>query len=192
MEAAIELHDIIDPSRIRCGVISIPAPFARVVGTIRPASASTARFSVTYCVATALLDGRLDLDSFNQTMLCREDIADLESKLTVNAYDVPDSIGDLSPNHPDQVSVHSEDGVEHKRSRAEVKGSRNNPVDQAILRHKFGECAGVAFGSGDHNRLFEVADQSFDGLSRMPARDFLTLAAGHPAREQGEHQRCPV
>ncbi|KOR31837.1 hypothetical protein TI05_11070, partial [Achromatium sp. WMS3] len=99
-----------------------------------PQSATEARFSMTYCVAVALLTGDLQPHDFNMQAIARSEIQALLPRITIKAYEV------TTQNHIDIIKLELKDGfiVEHRICNA--LGTPNNPLSKMQLLAKFKHC----------------------------------------------------
>ena len=146
IEAALKLAGMseFDAATIVRGTIRIPEPFFRVAPFLEPAVPAEARFSVLYCVASALIDGSVSPASFDQAAITRPEVRALMQRFSIDAYDAGTDLQDLSPMHPDSVGVELADGSEYRETIADVKGGAGNPLREADIREKFLRCGGAA------------------------------------------------
>jgi len=140
--AALSLD--VSGDEIVSGVVSLPLPFAQVVAVEQPATPDEARFSVVYCVAIALADGRVDAASFSDSAPGRADLRAISSRLRLEPYSVPSQIADLSPEYADSVTVRTRDGRELRSEQANVPGGPESPLSVETLIEKACAC----FASG--------------------------------------------
>lgn len=145
IEAAMALYGRVDSiaSKIANGFIRIPEPYFRVVPFNHPSSPAEARFSLTWCVASALVDGSVSADSFSGTALTRRTVRNTLSRLSVDAYTPPAGLSDMSPHAPDTVTLRMANGEEISESIGHVKGGEANPLSDADVRQKFRACGGA-------------------------------------------------
>lgn len=122
------------------GEIDMPAPFAKVAGNRNPRCPEEARFSTTWCVACALKYGRVGAESFGEAMLDRVDLRGLEARLTHAHRRVPAEIEDLSPAHPDRVTLTLRDGTSLSAEVAEVPGGPGDPMNACEIDAKSTAC----------------------------------------------------
>lgn len=160
IEAACKLAEQLKEDRfaVASGTIRIARPYASVVADRNPQTADAARFSLTYCVACALLDGAVTPRSFESEQLHRDDVRTLMSRLTIDAYDPGPEIGDVSPDHPDSVALVLEDGRRAEVTVAHVLGGGTRPMGRAEVREKYLACGGTA----------EIADLALDAGGDRP------------------------
>ncbi len=131
-----------DARNIVRGIIHIPEPFFRVAPFLRPETSNQARFSLPYCVASTLTDGGLSPASFSTQAIERPNVRGLMELLEISAYDPGPNIQDLSPSHPDRLSLHLADGSEQHETICDVKGGSGNPMSVSDIRGKFDLCGG--------------------------------------------------
>ena len=145
IEAACELSGRIAEERfdIASGMIRSPKPYASVVAESDPRSPDAARFSLTYCVASALIDGEVTPQTFVVDALGRTEVRALMSRLKVDAYDPGSDVEDISPAHPDSISVVLGNGREVSTIVEHVRGGGARPMKEAEILRKFLDCGGL-------------------------------------------------
>jgi 2-methylcitrate dehydratase PrpD len=113
--------------------LEVGAPYDSMVMMYRePASGFQGKFSLLYSIATALVDGRLDVDSFRDANLSRPEYAEAASKIRINVtekWDTGSGTGGndhsrFKPGDGLPVIVHLRDGRRLSRSTARVAGLR--------------------------------------------------------------------
>ena len=124
--------------------VAIPEPFLRVAPFRQPVTEAQARFSVTYCVAAALIDGDVSPASFSDDSLARADIAQLEEVIIVDAYDAGPDLDDMSPLHPDAVEVCFANGDSVRHVVGDVVGGPVRPLQPEQIVDKYAACGGDA------------------------------------------------
>ena len=139
---------------IRCDV---PSFYVGLVyePTARKALVSTAyeaRFSAPYCIARALLDGRLDLDSFDPDKLRDPKALAIAGKVTYRVEALPE----FPESFPARVTVTMADGVQHKSYVGHNLGSARNPLTSPQLEAKFEACAVRTLGSAGVHALADA------------------------------------
>jgi 2-methylcitrate dehydratase PrpD len=93
-----------------------------------------AKFSIQYCVATALLDGAVGASQFSEAAIGRESTRALMSKIRLTADREVGGFGS-------QIIVRTTDGREFAQRMASPKGSADSPFSEAELLAKFVDCA---------------------------------------------------
>ncbi|MGI9315972.1 MAG: MmgE/PrpD family protein [bacterium] len=139
IEAALTLRPKVNLHEIECIVLEMPAGYATVVAGTEPMSGNEARFSVTYCVASTLVDGGIDRSSFEPDRICRKDVQSLMKVISLRSY-VVDDLQDLSPNAPDRIQLIMKDGKELIHESSIVPGSPDQPLTDAQLVQKSLSC----------------------------------------------------
>ncbi len=135
--------------------VRLPEPFFRVAGFLHPGTPNEARFSVTYCVAAALLDGRVGPETFRPETIARPGIAALIGRIAADPYDPGPEVTDMSPEHPDTVTVALAGGPVLAETVAHVPGGAGRPMTEGELRRKFRDCGG---GEATARAILSAAD----------------------------------
>lgn len=109
----------------------------------------------------------------------RPEIHRLAGKLLVDGYEVPHDVADLSPKHPDRVTLELTGGKSLEESEAHVLGSREHPIADAALEAKFMTCAERALSNTAALRLLDWLKHA----ERSPAAQMFSLVHDdHAAR----------
>ncbi len=98
-----------------------------------PSTPYGAKFSVPYCIAIGLLDGKAGLNEFTEEQLSRNDIQSITSKITY-------SINQKDPYPKDYVGwidVIDIDGNTHTFKQSCLRGGQKEPMSQQELEDKF-------------------------------------------------------
>lgn len=112
---------------------------AEPIGSKRcPATAIDAKFSLPFTVATALVHGRVGLQSFLPAALGDNDVLSLASRIEVRS-DAPGSTAISA-----RLELRLHDGTTVNEEVANPRGSLDNPLSLDDLKEKFIECAGFA------------------------------------------------
>ncbi|WP_395141929.1 MmgE/PrpD family protein [Armatimonas sp.] len=156
IDAALQLRDRIGDWR-EIAKIEI-ASFSAAVEIIggepekwRPTTRETADHSLPYCVAVALQDGDVTLDSFDAAHLGNEALLDFIQNITV--------VGDaaLNPRYPEgipnRLTVTLKDGTQHVCEVTFPRGHARNPMSDSEVVHKFRSMARIYF---PEDRLAEM------------------------------------
>jgi len=134
-------HDV---SRIDCRVnVLVP----QVAGIASPRSGLEGKFSVAYCVATALLDGRAGHDAFTNEAASRESIRALLERIEIRT---DEALGEKQA----EVVVALADGRRLVERVEMARGHPANPLSDAELGDKFIGLASAAIG-GDVAAVLE-------------------------------------
>ncbi|QND45979.1 MmgE/PrpD family protein (plasmid) [Rhizobium lusitanum] len=103
-----------------------------------PVDEMQARFSMQYCLATALYQGRLSLTDFTDSAILRPEIRRHMPKISMSAYSAAEEHG--IERLPHQVIVNLSDGRSLKTERLHATGSVAMPLTAADRRSKFADC----------------------------------------------------
>lgn len=183
IEGALELRrdEGVTPDDVEEIMVRISSLVRQSVPFDRPADGLEAKFSVPYCVASALVDGFVRLDSFSATAIDRPEVRRLLERVRVETYE---RTSDDEAERAEIEVVTSED----RRLRREVvepRGSPERPASEAAIRDKFHECAR---GVLDEDRIDSVFERCL-ALDELPTARELTGAisrATRPARAASE------
>jgi 2-methylcitrate dehydratase PrpD len=105
----------------------------------RPATGLEAKFSLPYCAAAAVIDGRVGIDSFDDARLGDPALRDAMNRITMRAD--PQLEGQGPPLTQARVTVTLRDGRAFSRSANGARGYPENPASDAELDDKFMACA---------------------------------------------------
>ena len=136
-----------------------------------PASALDAKFSVQYCVARALLDGRVQFDDLEGDAYCEPRVVDLLQR----THAMPFADGAFSSgNHVGaELKVTLADGRAFTSKIAKPLGrTAANPVSDAGMRAKFESCAARALPAAQ----IKIVLQAIDDIEQCPSiREFTKI-----------------
>ena len=122
------------------------------------AGSASAKLSIPYCVAAALLLGQAGMEAFDNATVCREDILSLTSKITVEEEARPDGLP------PDAryatVVLKGKDGADVSYSVDYAKGDPENPMTQDETLQKIKSL--LAYAECDEN-LFRQCRALLEG-----------------------------
>lgn len=124
--------------------VRMPARNAIILRFPEPRTQNEARFSVPYCIATALLYGRLGLAEMSHSAVQKSEARSLQHGVTLSPYDSSPQSPDLSPDEPDTVTIHLKSGGNLSKTVRVIHGSAASPLSQAELYEKFKECASIS------------------------------------------------
>lgn len=169
IEAAIALreeHDI-DPSDVAAVEVTASEGAADALSYEDPRTGLEAKFSMHYCVASALARGGVDLGAFDEANLDDPSVQALGERIS---FEVDPSLP--YPAHDGTVRVELRNGESHERSLASPPGTADDPLPAAALEEKFLMCATRRF---DESRAAE-AYRRCDGLREVSTvRDVTAL-----------------
>ncbi|RDJ19928.1 MmgE/PrpD family protein [Bosea caraganae] len=126
-----------------------------------PVDEMQARFSMNYCVAVALEQGRLSIADFTPAAVARPAIRSLLPLTTMRAYAPEEEAS--SAYLPHKVTIRLKDGTVLRAERDMERGTLADPFDEADRRAKFMDCCAGYFDearAGDlYDRLCAVEPQ---------------------------------
>ncbi|MGQ9427374.1 MmgE/PrpD family protein [Gilvimarinus sp. F26214L] len=103
----------------------------------RPATAIDAKFSIPFCVASALIHGSVNLDSFSADARRHEAVLQLAEKVH---YHVDDRLQDPAGMTSGRMRIVMNDGCHHDRELDQPYGSPARPLSEEDLLEKFRAC----------------------------------------------------
>ncbi|MCS6776076.1 MAG: MmgE/PrpD family protein [Chloroherpetonaceae bacterium] len=138
----------------------------------RPTTRETADHSLPYCIAVALMDGRVTLDSFDAAHLGNEALMALIQRIEVRADDAlnrryPEGI-------PNRLRVHLKDGTVREKEVTYPRGHARNPMTDAEVEDKF---RAMADGVLPPERIAEVLDRCWHLEQQAEVGTLLRLLA---------------
>lgn len=125
-----------------------------------PSTPYGAKFSVPYCIAIGLLDGKAGLNEFTEEQLSRDDIQSISSKITY-------SINPKDP-YPNEyvgwIDVVDSEGNTHTFKQSCLRGGKQEPMSQQELEAKFTnnlifaglDTIDISSAQGSINQLFDL------------------------------------
>lgn len=135
-------------------------PGFEIVKEMRPRTPYQAQFSIAYCVAAALAEGKVGLDQFSPARLSSPAIADLLSRTSV------DVAADLTAKYPAawpaRLTITLENGELLRGAADYPRGNPENPVSTADLQTKFRELIEPRFSPAAAARALNAIDNLHD------------------------------
>lgn len=133
----------------------------------RPTDAKQARFSMPFCLAVLLVEGRAGLPEFTDTVVNRPDIKAMIDRIVYDTYDV---VAPGYSNVTSFVEVRLTDGSTHSGRADFARGSTDAPLSYQDVAEKFESCATAANWSTERGR--EVVDmvahiEDLDDVNRL-------------------------
>jgi 2-methylcitrate dehydratase PrpD len=142
------------PTDIRDIHIETYASGYEIVKEMRPQTPYQAKFSIAYCVAVALLDGRADLDQFTPRRMADPAIAALLERTRVTVA------GDLTARYPAawpaRLTITLANGETIQGAADFPRGNPENPVSTQELEEKFRGLVAPRFGTAAAARAIET------------------------------------
>ncbi len=142
VDCAISLSDRLEVGEVDRIEVSLPDFHYAVLPYDRPETQSEALFSVPFCVATALLRGRLTLDDLGDDARRAPDLVNLIGRIhpVQHAARRPDL--NYDPDQPDTLMVVLRSGERLFAESAYPLGAPKNPMSTAAIRDKVRAIAG--------------------------------------------------
>jgi 2-methylcitrate dehydratase PrpD len=103
-----------------------------------PSDGMQARFSMNYCVAVALLNGRLRISDFTPDAVHREDVQALLPLTTLRSYSAEDE--GRWTRLPHRIKITLRDGAVLESSREMERGTLAEPFDPSDRWKKYSDC----------------------------------------------------
>lgn len=110
-----------------------------------PQTGLEAKFSLSYVVASCLIDGSLGLDAFTDAAVRRESVLDLATRVTASENLTSGSTGRLV--FAAEVVAHTRSGITQTARCDAPRGHASRPSRMSEIQAKFDDC--VAFGGAD-------------------------------------------
>lgn len=178
--AAVELHgEIGDPGRIESVTVYTFRAALEIIGSGEekwaPKTRETADHSLPYCVAAALYDGAVTLDTFSDERLADEKLLDLVSRVKVSVDPALDSIYPGAV--PNRVEVRLSTGETLTREAIYPKGHPKDPLKDSEVEEKFRRLAAGYFSGRETEEVLKAlwsVDKMKDsgGILRLLRRGF--------------------
>jgi 2-methylcitrate dehydratase PrpD len=149
----------------------------RVVGApYEPQRNSTvhAQFNASYCLASALVNGRIGLDSFQAPQITDPRVAALAGRVSV----VDDPQIDPAAMSPTRAMIMLRDGRTLERFFEFMQGSPEEPMSDAEALEKFSAC--MAAGLGADRAAIQAIAQTILCLDNLP--DVVEMVRAFPCR----------
>ncbi|WP_439628411.1 MmgE/PrpD family protein [Shinella sp.] len=131
-----------------------------------PENGMQARFSMHYCLATALMNDGLSLKDFEPSALHRPQIQALMSRIEMTSYTAEEERG--HERLPHRITVTLKNGSVLHHARLYAKGSREDALDVDQRRRKFADC--LEWGG------YRADDRLYDRLLALPSLSSMNEA----------------
>ena len=143
-----------------------------------PRQEMEARFSMNYCVAVALVYGRLSLSDFTPQAVQRPEIRKFLSKVTMDAYEEGAQGPDPTVRLPHKATITLKNGQTLTGESTWARGTIHNPLDASDLPEKFRDCCEGFLTPADFDAAKEI-------LENLPELDSARRLTGHLVFEAG-------
>ncbi|MCX6901882.1 MAG: MmgE/PrpD family protein [Verrucomicrobia bacterium] len=167
IEACLKLHgrfalEEVEEIEVRAHPVSL-----QVAGRSFPADEYQAKFSIPYCVAVALLKGRVGQEEFSRELRESGEVNDLLKRIKL-APD--DGLGGAPGQRPARVTLRVSGGKTFTASAAVRKGDPELPMTPDEKRDKFLKLTGPVWGDGAAKRVLE-------SIQELPGKQNVLLWA---------------
>ena len=149
----IQRHDL-NPARVKRVSVGTNHNMPNALIHHRPRTELQAKFSMEFCMAILLLEREAGLEQFTDEVVNRPDVQALVQKIDFGVH--PDAEAAGFDKMTTIIEVELDDGSVVKGSADFGKGSPANPMSDAELADKFGQCA--AWGGLDRDQTKTVLD----------------------------------
>jgi 2-methylcitrate dehydratase PrpD len=178
LDAVATIADDVDAAAVERIDVDVPADSMAVVcepirAKVAPRSPYDAKFSLPWCLAARLLDGRLSLDTFDAVQLERLDVRELASRVRVTVFEPDVAAADA----PGRVVVTHRDGRAVEGSVPASSGGPARPLDDDALRAK------LQGNVGAEERAAALGDMIL-ALDELPSLEALAPLLDHPLSGQ--------
>lgn len=144
-----------------------------------PRSGLDGKFSVEYCAAVALLDGRVVIDSFTDTRRFAPDMETMLQKIRVEPVEqVPEVV---------TVTAQLRNGTTVNAECRSFKGSAANPMTREERLEKVWDCIGRVLATPEATRVIALLED----LEHVPDISTLMQEIGRTRREMGQGHVVP-
>ncbi|MEP7347505.1 MAG: MmgE/PrpD family protein [Gemmatimonadaceae bacterium] len=185
IDVALELRAQAAGSEIRAIRIATYGPGFEIVSEPNPSSPYRAKFSIAYCVAAALAEGRVDLEQFSADRFASDGVSHpaIAALLARTRVEVEEDLTAKYPAAwPTRVTVELTNGTELYGAADFPRGNPENPVGTGELEAKFVALVGARFGSEVAQRGIALV-HSLDSCTDVatPFRDLLPNGKARPS-----------
>lgn len=116
-----------------------------------PKTGLEGKFSIEYCVARSLLDGRVRLEDFTDERVNQPEVRDIIKKIKVRIDSSLPMIATL-------INIELADGRVLSKRLDRSRGWPENPLEHAELAAKYRDCAGLVLSPGDVEKTLEMME----------------------------------
>ncbi len=149
----------IDPSDVERVECRVPSWLRSVLVYHEPKTGTEGKFSLEFCVAAALLEGKVGVGQFRDEVVTSEPVAEL-----IRRFDWQDLEGEITSPFASEVVVHLKSGDKATGKAERPLGEPGNPMSQEQIHDKYRECVGSILG-------YAVADSTLEMLRNLERLD---------------------
>jgi 2-methylcitrate dehydratase PrpD len=181
IDAALDLRQThnINPSQIKS--IHIETPIMNYVNRSAPQTGLEGKFSFQYTVASALLDGRIGMDTFTDEKVRRPEVQALlaNTQLTMNP-EIPANFEDMWT----RVRVQMQNGAEYSTRCDRPRGIWGNPLTREEHLVKVRSCAARVLPDDEVEALIEIVED-LDQAKAQDVQELVEILARSPGSSAG-------
>jgi len=157
--------------------VLIETPVMRYTDRSQPQTGLEGKFSFQYTVASALLDGRVTMDTFTDQQVRRPEVKALLSKtrLTMNPS-IPSNFEEMWVT----VRVQMQNGAEYSARCDRPRGIWGNPLTRQERLAKVRACAARVLPDGEIERVIEIVED-LEHADRREIQELVGLLGSAPA-----------
>nr|WP_303646079.1 MmgE/PrpD family protein [Candidatus Solincola tengchongensis] len=144
-----------------------------------PKTGTEGKFSLEFCVAAALLEGKVGIGQFRDEVVASEPVAEL-----IRRFDWQDLEGEIASPFAAEVMVCLKSGERVTGKAERPLGEPGNPMSEEHICDKYRECVGSVLGHSVANRTLEIL-RGLEGLE-----DVGLLVRAYQGRGEG-HDNQP-
>ncbi|MFQ5873096.1 MAG: MmgE/PrpD family protein [Dehalococcoidia bacterium] len=165
LDATLEIVDRHRPSPGEVAGVKVITPPGEDLALIysRATTGLEGKFCMQYCVAAALLDGKVDPATFDDEQVARRGVQSLSSKVSLVADPEQAQVVVESRGHV-EVRVSMKDGQEYVERVSTARGSAENPLSWSELVDKYTSCARALLSSEQVERSIKL----IESLEELP------------------------
>lgn len=158
IEAASLLSSVVDVSRIARVRVGVTEQAPQILVYDNPESALHGKFSMQYCVASALLTGTVNRATFTDAVRTGDDLQALIPKVKMEVDERVRKSSEFSA----IVTVTMEDGTVHEQDIELAKGKPERWLSADELFAKFADCTGGMLEARESRELFDLLQSLVD------------------------------
>lgn len=175
IDAALSVCDGLSLKDITRVVVAVPYTAPLILIHHRPTDPLAAKFSLEYCVATALLDGEVTLGHFTEESVRRQDLQALLRRVEHVVPPEWQDDGEVKTGSA-RLDVHLRDGTVRHAETCAVRGSPTRPLSADALKAKFLSCAQSTVGERQAREILGFI-QGFGDLDTVSGLSHLLAHA---------------
>lgn len=154
IDAVLDLRAALDPAQVDRITVATYGTACSVAGNPAPRTPFEAKFSVAFCVATALLHGSVMLRAFTRERVDDPAIRALLAKVALEVD--PEFDARFPSRRGARVTIRTTSGTDHTTTRATRRGDPDDPLTDDDLRAKFTELVNPCLGADQTAALDET------------------------------------